>query len=65
MFVVPFGPTIPLAAILIAVAILAGATSMQLRAGTGALAAGAVLYVTSVRGMRAANIQRADRIGQV
>ena len=42
---VPFGPMIPLLAIAIALAILAGATPTQLRAGGYALAAGAVLFV--------------------
>jgi APA family basic amino acid/polyamine antiporter len=41
---VPFGAVIPALAILIALAILAGATPPQLRAGVYALAAGAVLY---------------------
>ena len=50
VFVVPFGPAIPLAAIVIALAILAGATPLQLAAGTGALAAGAVLYLIAVKG---------------
>jgi L-asparagine transporter-like permease len=50
VFVVPFGPVIPMAAIVIALAILAGATPLQLAAGTGALAGGAVLYVVAVKG---------------
>jgi APA family basic amino acid/polyamine antiporter len=50
VFVVPFGPAIPLAAIVIALAILAGATPLQLAAGTGALAGGAVLYLIAVKG---------------
>jgi basic amino acid/polyamine antiporter, APA family len=54
MFVVPFGPIIPAAAIVIALGILAGASPLQLMAGTGALAAGALLYVLAVRGRRAA-----------
>jgi amino acid transporter len=45
---VPFGPVIPVLAILIALAILAGATPQQLRAGGYALAAGAVLFVVAV-----------------
>lgn len=45
---VPFGPVIPLLAILIALAILAGATPVQLRAGVYALVAGAVLFVIAV-----------------
>jgi amino acid transporter len=44
-FVVPFGPVIPSAAIVIALAILAGATTRQIVAGGAALAVGAVLYV--------------------
>jgi basic amino acid/polyamine antiporter, APA family len=50
VFVAPFGPVIPLAAIVIALAILAGATALQLASGTGALAAGAVLYLIAVKG---------------
>jgi amino acid transporter len=51
---VPFGPVIPLLAILIALAILAGATATQLRAGGYALAAGAVLFVIAVAPWRKA-----------
>jgi basic amino acid/polyamine antiporter, APA family len=47
-FVVPFGPLIPLAAIAIATTILAGATETQLRNGSIALLAGAVLYAVAV-----------------
>jgi amino acid transporter len=43
-FVVPFGPLIPLLAIVISLSILGGATMTQLRVGGLALAAGAVLY---------------------
>jgi L-asparagine transporter-like permease len=50
LFVVPFGPVIPAAAIAIALAILAGATREQLLAGAYALAAGAALFVIAVRG---------------
>jgi basic amino acid/polyamine antiporter, APA family len=51
---VPFGPVIPVAAILIALAILFGAKPEQLRAGGYALAAGAVLFVIAVgRGRKA------------
>ena len=46
-FVVPFGPVIPTLAIAIALAILAGATKVQLVAGVVALAAGAVLYLVA------------------
>jgi amino acid transporter len=49
---VPFGPVIPSAAILIALAILFGATPAQLRAGGYALAAGAALFVIAVLGHR-------------
>lgn len=45
---VPFGPVIPVAAILIALSILFGAKAEQLRAGGYALAAGAVLFVIAV-----------------
>jgi amino acid transporter len=48
-FVVPLGPVIPAGAIVIALAILAGASTRQLVAGCGALAAGAVLYLIAVR----------------
>jgi basic amino acid/polyamine antiporter, APA family len=49
---VPLGPVIPSLAILIALAILAGATPQQLRAGVYALAAGAVLYIIAVLSRR-------------
>jgi amino acid transporter len=49
-FVVPFGPVVPWVAILIALAILAGATPAHLQSGAGAMIAGAVLYVIAVRG---------------
>lgn len=48
-FVVPGGPVIPSLAIVIALAILAGATGRQLRAGILALLAGAVLYLVALR----------------
>jgi amino acid transporter len=51
-FTVPFGPVIPVTAILVAAGILAGATSTQLGAGALALLAGAVLFVIAVRGGR-------------
>jgi amino acid transporter len=43
-FTVPFGPVIPILAMIVASAILAGASQAQLIAGAAALAAGAVLY---------------------
>ena len=49
-FVVPFGPVIPSAAIVIALAILAGARREQLVAGAIALVVGAILYAIAVRG---------------
>ena len=52
MFVVPFGPLIPVVSIAIALAILAGASRVQLMSGACALAAGAVLYLVAVRGRR-------------
>jgi APA family basic amino acid/polyamine antiporter len=45
---VPLGPVVPIAAILIALAILFGATPVQLRAGAIALVAGAVLFLIAV-----------------
>ena len=45
---VPLGPVIPVLAILIALAILFGATPVQLRAGAIALVAGAVLFAIAV-----------------
>ena len=47
-FVLPGGPVIPAAAIVIALAILFGASRLQLIAGTAALVAGGVLYVIAV-----------------
>ena len=44
IFVVPFGPIVPVAAIAIAMTILAGATPIQLRNGAAALVVGAILY---------------------
>jgi APA family basic amino acid/polyamine antiporter len=51
-FTVPFGPVIPVVAILISLSILAGATSQQLLAGVVALAAGAVLFAVATRGAK-------------
>lgn len=48
VFVVPFGPVVPVAAIAIAMTILAGATPVQLRNGVVALLAGAALYAAAV-----------------
>ena len=46
---VPLGPVIPMAAIVIALTILFGATGPQLRAGGYALLAGAALYLVATR----------------
>jgi len=59
-FVVPLGATIPIAAIVIALAVLAGASSIQLRNGALALIAGAVLYVIAVRGRRSSGSRMPD-----
>lgn len=49
----PLGPVIPVLAIMIALAILFGATAVQLRAGALALVAGAVLFLIAARSRRA------------
>ena len=51
-FVVPWGPVIPVTAIAIAVAMLAGARREQLAAGATALAVGAVLYLIAITNIR-------------
>jgi amino acid transporter len=43
-FTVPLGPVVPMAAVLISLALIAGATRAQLLGGAAALLAGAVLY---------------------
>ena len=48
----PLGPIVPAAAIVIALAILVGATAEQLRAGVIALLAGAVLFAIAMMGRR-------------
>jgi basic amino acid/polyamine antiporter, APA family len=48
-FTAPLGPVIPVLASLVAMSILAGATSQQLFAGAAALLAGAVLFVIAVK----------------
>ena len=50
-FTVPFGPVIPIVAILISSSILAGATSQQLLSGVAALAAGGVLFAVATMGV--------------
>ena len=49
-FTVPFGPVIPIVAILISSSILAGATSQQLLSGVAALAVGGVLFAVATMG---------------
>jgi APA family basic amino acid/polyamine antiporter len=44
-FTIPGGPVVPVVALVISLAILGGATSLQLQVGGSALVAGAVLYV--------------------
>jgi APA family basic amino acid/polyamine antiporter len=44
-FTIPFGPVVPVVALLVCGAILVGATFAQMRAGVVALAAGALLYL--------------------
>jgi amino acid transporter len=46
-FVIPFGPVIPALAILVSLAILAGASRQQLLGGAAALVAGAVLFLVN------------------
>jgi basic amino acid/polyamine antiporter, APA family len=43
-FVIPLGPTVPVIAILVSAAVVAGATREQLFGGGAALAVGALLY---------------------
>lgn len=47
-FVVPFGPVVPCLALVVSVAVLAGASLAQLAGGLAALAAGALLYALAV-----------------
>jgi len=49
-FTVPLGPVIPVAASLISLSILAGATTQQLLSGVAALVVGAVLYAVATTG---------------
>ena len=48
-FTAPFGPVVPVLASLVALGILAGATTQQLLAGAAALVAGAILYAIARR----------------
>jgi len=51
-FRVPGGPTVPMLGVLASLSLIAGATSLQLVVGLGALLAGAVLFVFIVRPRR-------------
>ncbi|MCC7186033.1 MAG: amino acid permease [Acidobacteria bacterium] len=51
-FTIPGGPVVPVIALVISLAILGGATSLQLQVGGYALVAGAVLYVIARRGAK-------------
>ena len=55
VFVVPFGPVVPVAAIAIAMTILAGATPVQLRNGAVALFVGAILFALATLTQRRTN----------
>jgi hypothetical protein len=46
-FVAPFGPVVPIVAIVVSMAVVAGATQAQLIGGGAALAAGALLFGAS------------------
>lgn len=51
-FTIPGGPVVPVVALVISMAILYGASGLQLRVGLGALAVGAVLYLIARRAPR-------------
>jgi amino acid transporter len=48
-FTAPLGPVVPIIAIVVSLAVVAGASRLQLLGGTAALAAGAVLFVLASR----------------
>jgi len=52
-FTAPLGPVVPIIAILVSMAVVAGASRVQLVGGTAALAVGAVLFLLAPRGQRA------------
>jgi amino acid transporter len=56
-FTAPLGPVIPVLASVVAMSILAGATSQQLLAGAAALLAGAVLFVIAVKTRTVGDVQ--------
>ena len=51
-FVAPLGPVVPIVAIVVSIAVVAGATQQQLLGGAAALAAGAVLFAINTRVLR-------------
>jgi amino acid transporter len=51
-FTIPLGPAIPTVALLISIALVYGATALQLRVGAAFLVAGAVLYLVARRSAR-------------
>lgn len=51
-FTIPLGPAIPVLALLISVALVYGATALQLRVGAAFLIVGAVLYIVARRSAR-------------
>jgi len=54
-FVAPFGPVVPMIAIAVSIAVVAGATRQQLLGGLAALAVGAALFVMQGTTRRTAN----------
>jgi amino acid transporter len=48
-FTIPFGPVVPILALALSIAIMFGATALQLRVGAVALVLGAVLYLVARR----------------
>jgi len=48
-FTAPLGPVVPIIAILVSMAVVAGASRLQLLGGTAALAVGAVLFLLALR----------------
>ena len=49
-FTIPGGPVVPVVALVVSVAILYGASALQLQVGLAAVAVGAVLYLIARRG---------------
>ena len=51
-FTIPLGPTVPVLALLISIALAYGANELQFKVGAAFLVAGAVLYVIARRAGR-------------